>query len=382
MIERQSTDAVIVAYARTPIGKASHGSFANLTSDALLSPVIDSVLKWAQVTPELVEECVFGNALSPSGSFMEARMVALNCGIPVETPLMVVNRWCGSGLDALDKVASSIRCGHISVGLAGGFELMSRSRMPPEFCIRAESLHSKHARACLMNMGETSEELAMRFGVSREDSDKYACRSQEKALYASVNGFWSGEIVPVRVGDRVVCTDDGIRMSDVSALSRLRPAFRANGVSTAGNSSQLSDAAAAVLLMSRERAIALELPVLGIFVDFVCVGCDPSVMGIGPSVAIPKLLKRNNLTIDEVDVFEINEAFASQALYCIRALGIPESKVNMFGGAIALGHPIGCTGTRIVGTLLNIMQRNSLQTGVVSLCVGSGMGVAALVCRE
>lgn len=382
MRSRQNTDAVIVAYARTPIGKASRGSFANLTSDALLSPVIDSVLQRAQVAPELVEECVFGNALSPSGGFMEARMVALNCGIPVETPLMVVNRWCGSGLDALDNVASKIRCGRISVGLAGGFELMSRNMMPPEFCIRTELLYSEHARACLMKMGETSEELAMRFGISREDSDRYACRSQERALHALTHGLWNGEIVPVRAGDGVVGADDGVRKSDVSALSRLRPVFREDGVSTAGNSSQLSDAAAAVLLMSRERAAALGLPVLGVFVDFVCVGCDPSVMGIGPSVAIPKLLKRNNLTIDDVDVFEINEAFASQVLYCIRALGIPESKVNMFGGAIALGHPIGCTGTRVVGTMLNIMERKGLRTGVVSLCVGSGMGVAALVCRE
>eukprot|EP00866_Antonospora_locustae_P001466 jgi/Antlo1/1466/2561 len=382
MTNRQNTDAVIVAYARTPIGKAYRGSFVNLTSDALLSPVIDSVLQRAQVTPEVIDECVFGNALSPSGGFMEARMVTLNCGIPVEAPLMVINRWCGSGLDALDNVASKIRRGHISVGLAGGFEMMSRNTMPPEFCINAESLHSEHARACLMKMGETSEELAMRFGISREDSDHYACRSQEKALYAMASGFWNGEVVPVGVGSGVVCADDGVRKSDVSTLSRLRPVFREDGVSTAGNSSQLSDAAAAVLLMSRERAAALGSPVLGVFVDFVCVGCDPSVMGIGPSVAIPKLLKRNNLTIDEVDVFEINEAFAPQVLYCIRALGIPESKVNVFGGAIALGHPIGCTGTRIVGTMLNIMERNGLRRGVVSLCVGSGMGVAALICRE
>ncbi|KAL0265813.1 UNVERIFIED_CONTAM: hypothetical protein PYX00_011528 [Menopon gallinae] len=352
MASGQNTDAVVVAYGRTPIGKASRGSFRNLTSDALLSPVIKTVLQRAHTGPETVEECVFGNALSPSGGFMETRMAALECGIPVDTPLMVVNRWCGSGLDALDNVASKIRSGRISVGLAGGFELMSRNTMPLEPCIEADSLRSEHARRCLMTMGETSEELAMRFGISRDDSDRYACQSQERALHATESGEWDGEIVPVRTEGDVVCRDDGVRRSDMATLSRLKPVFREGGISTAGNSSQLSDAAAAVLLMSREKAAALGVPVLGTFVDFVCVGCDPSVMGIGPSVAIPRLLRRNNLTAGDVDVFEINEAFASQTLYCIRALGIPESK------------------------------RRDLRVGVVSLCVGTGMGVAALIRRD
>lgn len=375
-------DAVIVSYARSPIGKAHKGSFKDGTIDMLLSSVVMQAIKKAHVGPEVVEECIFGNVLSPNNGTTEVRATMIECGIPLETPVMVVNRQCSSGLDALDIIASKIRNGRISVGLAGGFEIMSQNMIPKSFCISTQSLASEKARSCFMSMGDTSEELARRFGIKRKDADLYACRSQEKAAYARDSGFFDSEIAPIHAKDRMISVDEGVRETEIEKVSILKPVFVPSGISTAGNSSQLSDGTAAVLLMSRKKAQELGISILGVFVDFVSVGCDPAVMGIGPSVAIPKLLKRNNLSIEDIDAFEINEAFAVQVLYCIRKLKIPEKKVNLFGGAIALGHPLGCTGSRITCTLLNIMERNNYKLGVVSLCVGTGMGVAALIRRE
>lgn len=373
-------DVVIVSYARTPIGKANRGSFKDAKIDTLLAPVVGAAIARAGVRPGQIEECVFGNVHAPSNGFTEARMVTLDCGIPAESPLMVVNRQCGSGLDAINNVASRIRTGQISIGLAGGFELMSQHAIPKSFCIG--SVHSEDAKKCYMAMGMTSEELASREGIRRGDADYYACESQFKACGAVERNSFADEIVPVVIDGKEISVDDGIRKTDQQGLARLSPAFKADGVSTAGNSSQMSDAAAALVLMDRQKAHDLEIPALGTFVDFVCVGCDPAVMGVGPCVAIPKLLARNGLRIEDVDVFEINEAFSVQALYCVQKLGIPEMKVNVLGGAVALGHPLGCTGARLVGTILNAMHKKNFKIGVVSLCVGTGMGVAALIRRD
>jgi acetyl-CoA acyltransferase 1 len=377
MVEK---DVVIVSYVRTPIGKAQRGSFKDAKIDTLLAPVVNAVIKRARIRPCQIEECVFGNVLAPSNGFTEARMVVLDCGVPVESPLMVVNRQCASGLDAINCVASKIRSGHITMGLAGGFELMSQHAMLKSFCVN--NVHSEDARKCYMAMGMTSEELAKREGIQRKDADYYACESQLKACGAAEKNSFAEEIVPIVIDGKEISADDGIRKTDLQGLAGLKPAFKENGVSTAGNSSQMSDAAAAIVLMERQRAYELEIPVLGTFVDFVCVGCDPAVMGVGPCVAIPKLLERNNLRIEDVDVFEINEAFSVQALYCAQRLEIPEMKVNLLGGAVALGHPLGCTGTRLVGTLLNVMHKKNFKIGVVALCVGTGMGAAALIRRD
>jgi acetyl-CoA acyltransferase len=319
-----------------------------------------------------------------------ARIAGILAGVPDTSSAMTINRFCSSGLNAVADVAKAIAVGEIDVGVAGGVESMSMVPMGG---------HRPSANPVLMEtnpaaytpMGITAENVAQRFSVSRADQDAFAVQSHQRALAAIEGGKFKGEIAPIEVDvflddgskKRVVFdTDEGPRKdTSFEGLSKLKPAFDAKGSVTAGNASQVSDGAAAVVLVEMELAKKLGLTILGKFTAFATAGVDPSIMGIGPVPAIRKLLTKQNLKTSDVDVFELNEAFASQALYCIRELGLDSAKVNPNGGAIALGHPLGCTGARQVATILAEMNRTDAKRGVIAMCIGGGMGAAGLIER-
>jgi len=321
---------------------------------------------------------------------IECRQGALLAGIPKTVPIRCVNRVCSSGLQAIADIAASIKSGYIDMGVACGVESMSMNKFEWNGSTNVATQNSvvDGVKSCYLTMGETSERVAQKFGVSRKEQDEFAALSHQRASSAIKQSRFVSEIVPVEtavVGEDgstksiVVSTDGGVREGTTAeALSRLKPAFRADGSTTAGNCSQLSDGAAACLMTTRKTAARLGLPVLAVFRSFVAVGVDPDLMGIAPSVAIPEAIKRAGLTMQDVDLYELNEAFASQALYCINKLKLNLETVNVNGGAIALGHPLGCTGTRMTVSLVHEMRRRKVRQGVVSMCVGSGMGAAAV----
>ncbi|TMW62055.1 hypothetical protein Poli38472_009548 [Pythium oligandrum] len=387
-------DVVVVSALRTPITKAKRGGFKDTTPDVLLGHVLTAVLAQHKVDPKLVGDIVVGNVLQPGAGAGMARMAQLAAGIPHDVPLRVVNRQCSSGLQAVADVVSAIKAGYYDVGIAAGVECMSLASIaqdPPSVCWpRIQQV--KDAMDCTIPMGITSENVAEQYGISRATQDAFSATSHAKAVQAQQNGWFRDEITAVstKITDKdgnekavIISKDDGVRAGTTAeGLGKLKPAFKKGGSTTAGNSSQVSDGAAAVLLMRRSVAKHLGLPVLGKFVSFAVAGVPPSVMGVGPAFAIPEALKKANLSIDQIDVFEINEAFASQAVYCVEKLGIPVEKVNPKGGAIALGHPLGCTGARQVGTLLHELKRRNQRFGVISMCIGTGMGAAAVFERD
>jgi acetyl-CoA acyltransferase 1 len=300
-----------------------------------------------------------------------------------------LNRQCSSGLQAFANVASAIKVGTIDIGMAAGVESMSTADMMSSVGeLNPKVFENQLAQDCLLGMGQTSENVATKFGITREVQDQMAYESNMKAAAAQKAGKFDAEIVPITtkvVGpdgeekEITVSKDEGVRANTtMEGLAKLRPAFAEDGTTTAGNSSQVSDGAAAVVAMKRGKAKALGLPILGTFRSFAVVGVPPDVMGIGPAFAIPEALQKAGLTIGDIDVFEINEAFASQATYSIEKLGIDKKKVNPNGGAIALGHPLGCTGARQISTLLYELNRNKQRYGVISMCIGTGMGAAAV----
>ncbi|KAJ8375004.1 hypothetical protein SKAU_G00055840 [Synaphobranchus kaupii] len=314
---------------------------------------------------------------------------SFSVGSQSQSPVYTVNRMCSSGLQALFNIAGGIRNGSYDLGLACGVESMTLRSASNPGDVSSRLMDFEKARDCIIPMGITSENVAERFGISREKQDAFALSSHQKASRAQKLGLFDQEITPVTtkfVGEDgteravTVTKDDGIRPSTtLEGLGKLRPAFKPDGSTTAGNASQVTDGAAAVLVGRRSAVEAQGLPVLGILRASAVVGVPPDVMGIGPAYAIPAALRKAGLTVADIDVFEINEAFASQAVYCVEKLGIPLEKVNPNGGAIALGHPLGCTGARQVVTLLNELQRRSKRAyGVVSMCIGTGMGAAAV----
>lgn len=329
-------------------------------------------------------------------------MAANHVGVPTTTSFSTVNRACASGLSAITSIANSIAVGQIDVGIAGGMESMTRNygsrAIPTELWPELRESPVKEAKDCIMSMGITSENVAERYGVSRADQDAFAAQSQLRAAAAQAAGRFDEEIVPVttrwiepetpeNVKEVTVTKDDGIRASTtVEKLASIKPAFKANGTSTAGNSSQVSDGASAALMMRRSTATALGLEkhIIGKWAGTQVVGCQPDEMGVGPAVAIPKLLEYTGLSTSDINLWEINEAFASQALYCVRKLGLENKmdRINPNGGAIALGHPLGATSGRMLATLLSEMGRSGEQIGVLSKCIGTGMGMASLIVRE
>lgn len=382
-------DVVVVHGLRTPIGRAKRGSLKDTTPDELLSAVMSAVLRDVGLSADKLGDVCVGNVLQPGAGALMARVAHFLSGFPETVPVYTVNRQCSSGLQALLNVAGAIRSGSIDLGLACGVESMSLRSIGEPGDLSSRLTDNDKARDCIIPMGITSENVAERFGISREKQDAFALSSQLKAARAQSSGLFEQEIVPVttRLVDAdgnerqvTVSKDDGVRPgTTLTGLAKLRPAFRPDGSTTAGNSSQVSDGAAAVLIGRRSAVAALGLPVFGVLRSSAVVGVPPDVMGVGPAVAIPAALQKAGLTVADIDVFEINEAFASQAVYCVEKLGIPLEKVNPNGGAIALGHPLGCTGARQVVTLLNELRRRGRRAyGVVSMCIGTGMGAAAV----
>jgi len=382
-----SRDVVVVAAVRTPIGKAKRGLLRDTQADDLLAPALAALatrLHQHSMPPGLVGDVVVGGIMATIGQLRSATLLA---GFPVSVPVKKVDRLCSSGLQAVADVAMAIHGGLYDCAIAAGVESMStgvRAPTPPN----PKAAGNELLQSVYLPMGTTSENVAARYRVSREQQDRIGYRSQKLAAAAQAEGRWREEIVPVAttVKDKngqpqpvVLDKDEGVRPeTSLEGLAKLKPSFSASGSSTAGNSSQVSDGASAVLLMTRALAEAYSWEVLGTFRSFASVGCDPAVMGIGPALAIPKALEKAGLSLADVDLFEINEAFASQFLYCLEELSIPLEKVNVNGGAIALGHPLGCTGARLTTTLLHEMRRCNVRYGVVSMCVGTGMGAAAV----
>ncbi|SEL55890.1 acetyl-CoA acyltransferase [Paenibacillus sp. cl141a] len=386
-------EAVIVSLARTPVGKAKKGSFAQTRVEDLGKAVLEAVIERAPgLKKEDVEDIILGCAM-PEGEqgLNVARIISLYAGYPVTVPALTVNRFCSSGLQAIAFAAERIMLGHAEVIVAGGVESMSHVPMtgfkPAPHPTIVEEMSEVY-----IGMGHTAEEVARRFGITREAQDAFAASSHRKAAAAISEGKFRDEIVPVNVtlaaADEqgkvrsktlAIDTDEGVRPDTTpDVLARLKPAFALGGSVTAGNASQTSDGAAAVAVMSREKAEELGLTPLATFKSFALAGVAPEIMGVGPVEAIPKALRMAGIELDQVDVFEINEAFASQCLHIIRALGIDESKVNVNGGAIALGHPLGCTGAKLTVSLVSELARRGGGYGVVSMCIGGGMGAAGV----
>lgn len=393
--ERLDDDVVICCALRTPVGRAGRGNLKDTPCEELLRTVFQAVLERTKVAPESIDDVQIGNALQPGAGGFTSRMAQFLAGMPIEVPICTINRQCSSGLQAVASVAASIRAGIIDIGLAGGVESMSMYNMASSMDLNKLSpqiLCSDLASACLTPMGITSENVAREHHISREAQDRMAVESHAKAVAAQKEGKFDEELVPVitAVKDKAgketqvtVKVDEGPRPgTTLAGLSKLKPSFKPGGTTTAGNSSQVSDGAALVLLARRSSATSAGLPILAKLRSFAAVGVDPKVMGVGPAFAIPVALKKAGVEIGDIDIFEINEAFASQAAFCVEHLKIPMEKVNPKGGAIALGHPLGCTGARQVATLLPELRRTGKRLGVVSMCVGTGMGAAAVIESE
>lgn len=381
-------DVVIVSALRTPIGKAKRGSFKDTYPDELLAAALKAVIKQSGISPTQIGDICCGTVGDGRGA-LTVRTGQFMADIPESVPSSAVNRQCSSGLQAVMNVAGSIKMGQCNMGIGAGVESMSFHRGENSNApLNPKIFEHEMARKCLIPMGITSENVAEKYGITREEQDKFSLASQQKALKATKEGLFRDEIIPmtVTIKDKdeneqqiTVTKDEGIRPSTLENLMKLKPAFKEGGTTTAGNSSQVSDGAAAVLVAKRSEAQRLGLPILGIIRGYAVAGCPPEIMGIGPAVAIPEVLKKTGLSVNDIEIFEINEAFASQASYCVKKLGIPVEKVNPKGGAIALGHPLGCTGARQIGTLLHELKRRGNRSyGVVSMCIGTGMGAAGV----
>ncbi len=385
--------AVIVDCHRTAVGKAGRGTLRNTRPDDLAATVIRKVLeKYPQVPAEDVEDVILGCAMpeAESGSNM-ARIAALRAGLPVTTTGVTINRFCSSGLQAIAMAADRIRAGSAHILIAGGSESMSMISMGGHKPA-PNPWFADHRPEIYMNMGLTAEEVQRKYGVSREDADAFAYRSHQNALRAQAEGRFAEEIVPVTVKTAVLNggtapqetetmfdKDEGPRAdTSLEALAKLKPVFHAKGTVTAGNSSQTSDGAAAALVMSDRKAKELGLTPMARFVSFATGGVPPEIMGIGPVVAIPKALALGGLKLDDIGVIELNEAFAVQALSVMRVAGLDRDKVNLNGGAVALGHPLGCTGAKLTATILREMRRSRARYGMVTMCVGGGQGAAGI----
>jgi acetyl-CoA acyltransferase len=381
------TTGVVVTHAyRTAVGKSGKGKLAQTRPDELLGLLIEGFLKRTpQLDPASIDDVIIGCAFPEAEQGMNvARLAVLRAGLPVEVPGMTVNRFCSSGLQTLATGAAQIEAGWSDIVLSGGVESMSMVPMGGQKPSPNPYLADNFPEA-YESMGITSENVAARYGITREDQDAFGLQSQTRAIAAVKEGRFKDEIIPIEVhvnGSTVVFdTDEGPRRSTLEGLAKLRPVFKVDGTSTAGNSSQTSDGAGIELLMSREKAEELGFEPLAELVTYQVAGVHPDEMGIGPTKAIPKALEKAGLSLGDIGLIELNEAFASQALYCIRELGLDTDITNVNGGAIALGHPLGCTGAKLTATLLHEMQRRDVEYGIVSMCIGGGMGAAAIFKR-
>jgi acetyl-CoA acyltransferase len=385
-------EPVIVAAARTAVGKAKRGSLATVRPDEMAAAVVRDLLRRAPaLNPAEVEDVILGCAFPEGEQGMNlARLVALRAGLPESVAAETINRFCSSGLQAIAHAAFAILAGQLQVAIAGGVESMSMVPMTG-FKFSPSPYLAENAPQAFTSMGLTAENVALRYGVSREDQDKFSLRSHQRAIQAVESGRFDPEIVPlevevVEVGNGkprrrtfTFSRDEGPRAdTSLEALAALKPAFKEGGTVTAGNSSQMSDGAAGVIIMSRAKAEALGLKPLARFVSFAVGGVPPEIMGIGPVVAIPKALKLAGLALKDIGLIELNEAFAAQSIAVIREVGLDEEITNVNGGAIALGHPLGCTGAKLTTQLIYEMKRREVQFGMVTMCIGGGMGAAGI----
>ncbi|KAL5342359.1 Thiolase, N-terminal domain-containing protein [Aspergillus crustosus] len=391
--QKNPDDVVITLALRTPLTKARKGGFKDTELDYLVYALLKELLAKSQIDPALIEDVCLGNVNDGKAAYL-VRAASLAAGIPHTSGASSANRFCASGLKAVQDIANQIQLGAIDVGVALGAELMSAGGDRLNKPFNAEVLQNQEAADCMQPMGQTSENVGKDFNISRAQQDVYAAESFRRAEVAQKSGWFDDEIVPIttRVKDPktgeersvTLSKDDGPRYgTTVESLSKIRPAFPDFGdKSTGGNSSQVTDGAAAVLLMRRSKAIELGQPILAKFVGATVAGVPPRVMGIGPTAAIPKLLSKFSIDKGEVDIYEINEAFASMAVYSIENLGLDHAKVNPRGGAIALGHPLGATGARQIATILSEARRTKAKILVTSMCIGTGQGMAGLFVNE
>jgi acetyl-CoA acyltransferase len=393
-------EAVIVSAVRTAVGKASKGALRTTRPDDLGAAVIkEAIARAGGLDPKEIEDVILGCAMPEAEQGMNvARISSLRAGLPVESSAMTINRFCSSGLQSIAIAAQRIMAGQGEAAVAGGTESMTMVPMGGNKVSPNPWLMDNYPDAYL-GMGLTAENLARKYGITREQADTFSYESHQKAIAAIAAGKFKDEIVPVDVSYSVLeasangspngsrpkvvkakfDTDEGPRAdTSVEVLGKLKPVFHVRGVVTAGNSSQMSDGAAAAVVMSAEKARALGLKPLARFLAFATAGCPPEEMGVGPVFAIPKALKIAGLTLDQIDVIELNEAFATQALSVIKAAGIDPAKVNPNGGAIALGHPLGCTGAKLTASILRELERRKARYGMVTMCVGGGMGAAGI----
>jgi len=390
-------EAVIVSAVRTPVGKAPKGALRTTRPDDLAALVIkEAIARLPGFDAKEIEDVILGCAMPEAEQGMNvARIASLRAGLPVEVSAMTINRFCSSGLQAIALAAERIMAGQGDVAVAGGTESMSMVPMGGNKISPNPSLMDSYPDAYL-GMGLTAENLSKKYGITREQADEFSFASHQKALAAISAGKFKDETVPVEVNyvafengssngakpkavKITFATDEGPRSdTSVEVLGKLKPAFHAHGVVTAGNSSQMSDGAAAAVVMSAERARALGLKPLARFVAFATAGCLPEEMGVGPVYAIPKALKIAGLSLEQIDVIELNEAFAAQSLAVIKLAGLDPARVNVNGGAIALGHPLGCTGAKLTATILRELERRRARYGLVTMCVGGGMGAAGI----
>ncbi len=392
MTERR--EAVIVAATRTAVGKAKRGSTQNARADELAAAVIRELMRQVEgkLAPDQIDDVIIGCAM-PEGSqgLNTARVIALRAGLPADVPAQTVNRFCASGLQTIASAAERIIAGGADAIIAGGAESMSLVPMTG-FRMSPNPYMAEHQPEVYMSMGLTAERVAQEWQVSREDQDRFAYESHQKAAAAQDAGKFKEEIVPVQI-EEVVIGEDGKpqpvtylldadehlrRDTTLEALAKLKPAFMQGGTVTAGNSSPLSDGAAGVIVMERGMAERLGLQPLARFVGFAVSGVRPEVMGVGPIKAVPKVLARTGLLLDQIDLIELNEAFAAQALAVIRTLEMDMARVNVNGGAIALGHPLGCTGSKLTVQVIHELRRRKARYGMVTMCVGGGQGAAGI----
>ncbi|PLN80286.1 thiolase [Aspergillus taichungensis] len=394
LLSKNPDDVVITLAVRTPLTKARKGGLKDTTIDNLLVSLLTTIRERSNLDPNLVEDVCVGNVLAPGSAYI-ARSAVLAAGFPVTAAASIANRFCSSGLLAIQSIANQIIAGSIDVGIAVGAESMSTTPDGGAPAMSQEIMSHPLASQNKQPMGQTSENVAAEFNLTREALDRFAANSYQKAEQAQKAGWSNDEIAPVRtqvkdpktgeVKEVVVDRDDGIRYGTTAeGLGKIRPAFPQwkPSITTGGNASQITDGAAGLILMKRSRAEQLGQPIVGKFCGATVAGLEPRIMGIGPSIAIPKILTKFGLSKEEIDIFEINEAFASMGTYCVQKLGLDEAKVNPRGGAIALGHPLGCTGARQVVTALSELRRQNKRVAVTSMCVGTGMGMAGVFVSE
>ncbi|MFO7801769.1 MAG: thiolase family protein [Desulfovermiculus sp.] len=384
-------NAYILKAVRTPGCKAKRGKFANVRPDHLATVALKNLLERTKVDPEKIEDVILGCSFPEAEQGMNVgRMVALNAGLPYTVPGQTVNRFCSSGLQSISMAAERVMAGFADCIVAGGTESMTMVPMGGNKFSSNPDLIAEWPEA-YASMGITAEKVAQQFDVSRQDQDAFGLQSNERALQAIEGGKFAEEIVPVEVertkvikdelvkDTEIVDIDDGPRRTTMEKMAKLKSPFKAGGSVTAGNSSQMTDGAAVTLVVSEDFVNKMGQDPMARFVAYDVKGVPPELMGIGPSEAIPGVLQKAKMSLDDIGLFEINEAFASQALYCMRKVGIDQSIANVNGGAIALGHPLGCTGAKLTTTLLHEMHRSDVRYGIVSMCIGGGMGAAGIL---